>query len=194
MLDFPIVHLASFFGEFRADIVSVLGEVVAQLLQFGAQFLLLRRHHCHGCRRGGARWCVGLRHCSLYRRNFFCPRGQAWRHDRFFHLGRMALRAGHEPPPGLLVTGSGVLEPALALVAPLANERVTDPSALRRTCRSAGSAMGSTISKRRPCCNDGIRARALVTSAGSISAMTIPGSVPVSAMMRPHGSTISEWP
>ena len=29
---------------------------------------------------------------------------------------------------------------------------------------------------------------------GSISAMTIPGSVPPSAMIRPQGSTISEWP
>ena len=37
-------------------------------------------------------------------------------------------------------------------------------------CRCAGSAIGSIISKRRPCCSEGMRARAAATSAGSISA------------------------
>ncbi len=45
VLDLAVVHLARFFGKFLADIVGVLGEVVAQFLELGAELALLRRHH-----------------------------------------------------------------------------------------------------------------------------------------------------
>src|SRR5262249_34241518 len=108
--------------------------------------------------------------------------------------GGTALRAGDQTAFDLLVIGGGIVEPALEFVVPFADERITYHSPLLTTCRWAGTAIGSTISKRRPCCSDGMRARALAISAGSISAMTTPGSVPPSAMMRPQGSTINEWP
>src|SRR6478752_6100508 len=194
VIDFPIVHLACFLGELRADIVGILGEMVAQLLELGPELLFLWRNHCHRRRC----WC--RRRLGRCRRRLdgrallFCGGGQPRRHDRFFHLGRAALRTGHETALGLLVVGGRILKPALKLVALLADECVANHSALRTTWRCAGSASGSTISKRRPCCSDGIRARALATSAGLISAMMTPGSVPPSAMMLPQGSTISEWP
>ena len=42
----------------------------------------------------------------------------------------------------------------------VADERVFDHCTLFTTCRCAGSASGSTISNRRPCCSEGIRPRA----------------------------------
>ena len=45
VLDLAVVHLARFFGKLPADIVGVLGQVVAQLLELGAELALLRRHH-----------------------------------------------------------------------------------------------------------------------------------------------------
>ncbi len=45
MLDLAVVHLAGVFRKLVADIVGVRGQVIAQLLQLGAEFLLLRRDH-----------------------------------------------------------------------------------------------------------------------------------------------------
>src|SRR6185437_2397599 len=197
MLGFAVVHLARFFRKFRADVVGILGEMVAKLLKLGTEFPFLRRNHRDGRRRrgGGSFGCRGRRGRRFDERTALLrATGQPRRHDRLFHLGRAALRTGHKAALGLLFESGRILEPAFESVALLANECVSDHSAPRITCRWAGSAMGSTISKRRPCCSDGMRARALATSAGSISAMTIPGSIPPSAMMRPQGSTISEWP
>ena len=41
VIDFPIMHFACFLGELRADIVGVLGEMVAQLLELGSELLFL---------------------------------------------------------------------------------------------------------------------------------------------------------
>src|SRR5262249_8935417 len=43
VLDLAVVHLARLFGKFLADIVGVLHDVVAQLLQLLAKLALLRR-------------------------------------------------------------------------------------------------------------------------------------------------------
>ena len=91
------------------------------------------------------------------------------RHDRLLDLGGAAGRAGDEPALDLLVVGRGVLEPALEFVALVAGQRVADHAGPRTACRCAGSAIGSIISNRRPCCSEGILARAAATSAGSIS-------------------------
>src|SRR5262245_1318423 len=195
VLGFSIVHFARFLGEFRADIVGILGEVVVQFLELGAKLLLLRRYHCDrsggGHRSGDV---CGRSRCFNGRALFSCSCRQARRHDCLLDLRRAALRTVHEGALRLLFVRRRILEPAFEFVAAVADECVTYHSAPRTTCKWAGSAIGSTISKRRPCCSDGIRARALATSAGSILAMTIPGSVPPSAMMRPQGSAITEWP
>src|SRR4051812_39607952 len=44
-----VVHLARLFGELAADVLGVLGQVLAQFLQLGAELALLRRHHSHRC-------------------------------------------------------------------------------------------------------------------------------------------------
>ena len=117
MLDLAVVHLARLLGKFLADIVGILGEVVAQLLQLRAELALLRRHHRD---RGGsgavgaaaARRCAG----GAHRRAFPCAR-EPRRHDRLLDLGGTAHRAGDEAALDLLVVGGGVLEPAFELVA-----------------------------------------------------------------------------
>src|SRR4029077_19209838 len=45
VLGLAVMHLARFLGEFRPDMVGILGEMVTQLLELAAQFLLLRRDH-----------------------------------------------------------------------------------------------------------------------------------------------------
>ena len=50
VLDLAVVHLARLLGKFLPDIVGVLGQVLAQLLELLAELALLRRHH--GDRRG----------------------------------------------------------------------------------------------------------------------------------------------
>src|SRR5262249_22241231 len=114
--------------------------------------------------------------------------------DGLLDLGRAAGRAGDQAALRLLVVGRRVREPALECVAALAGEGVADHALLPTACRWAGSAAGVTTSKRRPCCSDGMRVRAVTMSAGAISAMTTPGSSPPSATTRPQGSTTSECP
>ena len=58
VLDFSVVHFPRFLGKFPANVVGVLGEVVAQFLELGAKFLLLRGNHCDGSgRHGGCSVC-----------------------------------------------------------------------------------------------------------------------------------------
>src|SRR5579872_4446374 len=163
--------------------------MIAQLLELGPQLVLLRRHH--GDRRlfaGG--WCRhGCGHLIA-----LAGSREARAHDLLLDLTRAAVRAGDELLLGLLVVGRGALEPAFEGVPLRANERVADHRGSPTARNLTGSARGSVISKRRPCCREGTRPRALATAAGSTLATTTPGSTPPSARMRPHGSTMSEWP
>ena len=185
VLDFSVVHFPRFLGKFPANVVGVLGEVVAQFLELGSEIpaparkSLRRERPARGLQR------LPLEPAVQRARAVFLRSLQARRHDCLLDLGRAALGTIHERALRLLVVGGGI-QPAFEFVTPVADERVAYHSAPRTTCRWAGSAIGSAISKRRPCCSDGMRARALATSAGS--------TVPPSAMMRPQGSTISEWP
>src|SRR5262245_45971865 len=200
VLDLAVMHLARLLGKFLPDIVGVLGQVLAQLLELLAELALLRRHHGDRCRRFGR----GHGGRNLRRRGRVRRRGghlapllrtrELRRHQRFLNLGGAALRTGDEAALGLLVVGRGVLEPALESVPLLAGQRIADHDGPRTACRWTGSAIGSMISNRRPCWSEGIFPRAAATSAGSIEASTTPGSVPPSARMRPQGSTTSEWP
>src|SRR6266508_558066 len=197
VLDLAVVHLARFLGKLLPNIVGVLGQVVAQLLELLAELALRRRHHGdgsgrigrgHGCRHL-RRWCIlrwSRRFAPLLRAR------QLRRHQRLLDLGGAAMRAGDQPALGLLVVGRGILEPAFERMPLVAGERIADHDGPRTACRWTGSAIGSMISNRRPCWSEGIFARAAATSAGSIDASTTPGSVPPSARMRPQGSTTSE--
>src|SRR5262249_52044209 len=120
--------------------------------------------------------------------------GELRRHQRLLNLAAAADRAGHEAALGLLVVGRRIGKPAFEAVALLASERVTDHRSPPMALNVTGSASGSTMSNRRPCCSEGTRPRAAATSAGSTLATTMPGSVPPSATIRPQGSTISECP
>src|SRR5262249_3491177 len=128
----------------------------------------------------------------LFRR--FGPR-EPGRHQSLFDPRAAAHRTRDEVALRLPVIGSRTREPAFEFVALVADERVSDHCEMTQTtCRYAGFAIGPTISKRRPCCREGIRARAVATAAGSISAITTAGSMSPSASTRPQGSTIIEWP
>src|SRR5262249_48404849 len=193
VLDLAVMHLARLFGKFLADIVGILCEVVAQLLQLRAKLAALRGWPGDwgsrpGGRRRGGRSLRQRRIAPLFRSRH--PR----RHDRLFDLDGVANRTSDEPRLGLLVVGCRVLEPTVECVPVVARQRVTDHAGPRTACRWAGSAIGPMISNRRPCWSDGIFARAAVTSAGSITARITPGSVSPSARMRPQGSTMREWP
>src|SRR5262249_32424814 len=121
--------------------------------------------------------------------------GKARRHDRLLNLVRIAERAGHEPALRLLLVVGRVLKPDLEIMLAVAMQRVADHGAsLPTTCRCVASAIGWRMSNRRPCWSAGMRPRAVVTAAGSISAMMTPGSSPPSASTRPQGSTTIEWP
>src|SRR3954469_16598332 len=195
VLGFAVVHLACFLGKLLAHIVGIRRQMIAQLLELPAELVLLRRHHRdragvgHGDLRRHARGLVANRD-----RRALVPARQTRRHDRLLDPGRAAQRTRDQPPLGLLVVGGGVLEPAFETVAVVASECVVDHASPLTRCKCVGSASGSITSKRRPCCSEGTRERAADTSAGSMSANTTPGSVPPSAMTRPHGSTTSECP
>src|SRR5215203_3493472 len=195
VLGLPVVHLARFLGELAADVLGVFGEVVAQFLEFGAEFALLRRHHCDRSLAFGRRGCLRRRN-GLRRRHIHALPGAAAerrRHESLLDFDRAAGRTTHQTALCLLVIVCGVLKPDLEVVLLLADQRIADHAGPRTARRCVGSAIGSTISKRRPCWSEGTRARAAAISAGSISAITTPGSVPPSATIRPHGSTTSEW-
>src|ERR1700722_9432477 len=189
MFDIAVVHLAGFVRKALTDIVGVLHDVVAQLLELGAQFALLRHHQrgrCGCCGLGGGRW-----------RNYNVPalladdlRG----HDGALDLGRAADRAVHQLAFFLDFVGKGSLEPAFKRVVAFAAQIVPDHADPRTRCRCSGPDLGSATLKRRPCCNDGTVLRAVSTLAGSILAMKTPGSTPPSASTSPQGSMISEWP
>ena len=91
MLGLAVVHLARFFRKLLADIVGVRREVIAQLFQLGAEFLLLRRDHRDRRRRCGrrGRGVLDRRHD----RRALVLAGKARRHDGFLDLGRAAQRA-----------------------------------------------------------------------------------------------------
>src|SRR5260370_12580634 len=186
VLDLAVVHAPRLFGEFLADVIGVLDDVVAQLLELLAQLDLFlgddrdrRLFRLRRWRRGGIA---------------AARRAERGRHDGLFALGGAAVRTGHQPSRGLMVDVGRIVEPALEAMAGFAAERVADHAGPPTTCRWVGSAMGSRISKRRPCWSEAIRDRAAATSAGSMSANTMPGSMPPSARMRPQGSTTSECP
>src|SRR6185503_16504617 len=133
MVDLAIVHFACFLGEFRADIVGILGEMITKFLELGADFLFLRRNH-RDRRRCGRRY--RLRRCLGGLDSLappLCSCGQPRRHDRLINLGRATVRAAYEAAFGLLVVGSRILEPALKFVALLADECVAYYSAPRTT-------------------------------------------------------------
>src|SRR5674476_1387071 len=69
--------------------------------------------------------------------------------------------AGDQLALDLFVVSRRILKPAFEVVAFVADQGVTDHSAPLTTCRWVGSAIGSTISKRRPCWSEGMRARAI---------------------------------
>ena len=82
VLDLAVVHLARFFGKFLADIVGILGEVVAQFLELRAELALLRRHHgdrrvASGAAAGAARRLGRRQRCGALRRASSLPRRAA---------------------------------------------------------------------------------------------------------------------
>src|SRR5262249_42591889 len=208
MVDLAVVHLARFLGKLLPDVIGVLGQVIAQLPELRSEFALLRRHHRDRRLGGIGRGCPG--HRRLGRRRLGCGRLGRWRwrrasaaflgagkrrrHDRLLDLAVAAGGAGHQPALGLLVVGRRIGKPALEGMALRANERVTDHRSAPTALNGTGSASGSTISNRRPCCSEGMRPRAAATSAGATLPVTSPGPGPPSAPPRPHGATISEWP
>src|SRR6516225_8906529 len=192
----PVVHLAGFLGEFAADIIGVAGEMLAQFLELLAKLALMRRHHCNGGR-GRLCWCCSGSIASHWRGRShitFSRAREARRHDRLADLARSANRAGHESALDLPFVGRGARKPALECVAALAGQCIPNHAGPRTTCRWAGAAEGPTTSNRRPCSREGTFARAAVTRAGSMVARTTPGSAAASAIIRPQGSTMSEWP
>src|SRR5215831_6217911 len=184
------MHLSRLVGEAVADIVGVLDDVVAQFLQLGAQFALLRHHQrcrtrrrrvrCLRRRRGGALAAL-LAH-------------DLRRHDRLFDFGGATDRASHELAFHLGIEGGRTLEPAFECVVAFAAQRVSDHADPRTRCRCSGPDLGSATEKRRPCSSDGTDLRAASTLAGSILAMMTEGSTAASASTSPQGSMISEWP
>src|SRR5260370_37705346 len=196
VVDLAVVHLAGLLGKFRPDIVGVPGQVLAQLLELLAQLAFPRRHH--GDRRLFVRLIVGLftRRFVSWRRCLLAPAraGDARAHDFLLDLRGSADRAGDQLLPRLLVVGRGILEPAFEGMALGAVERVADHRGSPTARNLSGSASGSIISKRRPCCREGTRPRAAATAARSTSANTMPGSTPPSPRTRPQGSTTREWP
>src|SRR5207302_11223023 len=198
VVDVAVVHLARFFGEFLSDIVGVLGEVLAQLLELCAELALLRGHE--GDRRLGfaASLCRRLasRSGRLGRRRSgmatLLSAGETRAHDRLLDFDVAADRAAHQAARPLLVVSRGILKPAFEGVSLGAGKRVANHRSPPAAWSGVGSAIGWTISKRRPCCSEGMRPRALTTSAGSMLAITTPGSVPPSARIPPQGSTTSE--
>src|SRR5215831_4600644 len=173
VLDLAVVHLSRLLRKFLPDIVGVLREVVAQLLQLLAKLALLRGHDGDrrrrlGRLRRGGRPLRQRRIPALFRSRH--PR----RHDRLFDLDGVANRASDEPRLGLLVVGCRILEPTVECVPVVARQGVTDHAGPRTARKWAGSAIGSMISNRRPCWSEGIFARAAVTSAGSITARITP--------------------
>src|ERR1700727_250639 len=136
---------------------------------------------CHRDRRG---W--GRRRGGLWRRRRLDSGGglaapEPWRHDGLFDFGGIADRTGDQPALGLLVVSRRAGKPALETVVVIALERVADHAGPRTARRCVGSAIGSITSKRRPCCNEGIRPRAAAIAAGSTSARMTPGSSLASA-------------
>ena len=137
VLDFSIVHFARLFGEFGADIVGILGEMVAQFLELGSEtpapaaISLRRERPAPGPRRLGRR-----SRCFNRRALFSCGRRQARRHDCLLDLGRAALRAVHEAALRLFFVGGRILEPAFEFVA--RRRRVRNGS----FCPSHGMQMG----------------------------------------------------
>src|SRR4029079_12600967 len=185
-----VMHLARFLREFPPDVFGVLCQMIADFAQLLPQFALLRRQHRNGRCRGSCFRGRGLRRLFPA----LSGRAEIWRHDRFRDFGRGAAWTGYQLALGLLLVTGAVGKTALECVALLADKRVADHDWPRTMRKCAASAAGASTSKRRPCCSEGIFARAAATSAGSISVMITPGSVSPSARMRPHGSTMSEWP
>src|SRR5579883_2358422 len=184
------MNLARLLRKTRADVIRILGDVVAQFFQLSPEFVLKRRHDGDRSLAGRRRMRRPLGGLRRGRFSPIEPRG----HDRFFHFGGAADWASHQPALGLFVVSGRVLEPTLEGVVAFAFEGVADHSGPRTACRWVGSAMGSITSKRRPWRSDGICDRAAATCAGLMSARMTAGSVPPSARMRPHGSTTSECP
>src|SRR3974390_1008951 len=87
MFDVAIMHLAGFAGKALADIVGVLDDMIAQLLELGAQLALLRHHQLRGWR--------GIRsRCRRYGRRGFAtlPAYDLRGHDGTFHFRGAANR------------------------------------------------------------------------------------------------------
>src|SRR5262249_28449258 len=151
MLLVAIVHGAGFVRETLTDIVGVLHDVIAQLLDLGAQLALLRHHQRGGF--SGRRFCGSSRRCGRRRRALAALLADdPWRHDRFPDLVRAASRTSHELALDLAVIRRRALEPALESVVLLAAKRVADHAEPRTRCRCSGPDLGSAMPKRRPCC------------------------------------------
>src|SRR6185312_10892612 len=179
-LDLLVMHLARELRKFFANMFGILLHMLVQRLHQLARFLFLfgkQRDRLRGIFSG----VLALR------------RGNRGRHDRLRHLHGIANRTGNEPALQLPLASFRILEPAFKRVALVANEAVADHEALSTRCNGV-RLLGAESSKRRPCCSEGMRERALAPSVGSISAIITPGSVPPSATTFPHGSTTMLWP
>ena len=195
VLGLAVMHLARFLGEFRPDMVGVLGEMVAQFLELAAQLLLLRRDHRDGrfllrvLRRGVAGAGIRPRARALARA------GQPRRHDRFVDLGRAAMRAGHQLALDLLVVGRRIRRTSF---------RSRGPSRTPARSGSFGPPDHVQVGRLRQRLDDletaavlqrrDARARLRHFAPDRSRPSPRPARVPPSARMRPQGSTISEWP
>src|SRR4051794_35268187 len=166
------MDLARFLGELVADIVGVFAHLLGHRLQL-RQRLLLRLAH-------------GKRYGFL-----LAGRGNGRGHQRLLDLVRAA--AGAIDKTALLLRVEIVIaaKPTLELMLVFADQGKADQDAapLRR------GASPALMVKSRAFLRLGIFLRAASDCAGSISAtITAGSSCAASAMMRPHGSTISECP
>src|SRR5580658_5710919 len=193
VLDIAIMHLAGFIRKPLADIVGVFDDMVAQFLQLGAQFALLRHHQ--GCRGRCGRRDLGGSGCGRRSRAVATLLADDLRgHDGPLDLGRAAHRTVHQPALFLRLVDRRALKPAFERVVAFAAQGVTDHADPRTRCRCSGPALGSATLKRLPCSSDGTVFRAVSTLVGSIFAMKTPGSTPPSARISPQGAMISECP
>src|ERR1700694_3013814 len=147
------MHLAGFVRKTLADIVGVLDDMVAQLLDLGAQFALLR----HQQRRGGGRCNVGGGGSRRGYRGAVAAllADNLWGHDGALDLGRAANRAVHQLALLLAFVGCRALKPAFERMAAFAAQVIVDHAEPRTRCRWSGPALGSLTPKRLPCCSDG---------------------------------------
>src|SRR5690606_6568066 len=171
-LGFAEVDSPRFLREPVADIVGILTDLPGQCPELG-QCLTLRLTH-------------GERNLFLLRTGRDCRR-----HQRLVHLARTTGRAIDEPTLLLRLEIIVGAEPAFKFVLTLTDERKANHDAAPLIFSPPALATANS----RAFFRLGILRRAASTSAVSIVAVMTPGSsCPASARIRPHGSTMIEWP